>query len=115
VFHTRSRRKDPPAIFPKAERPDGMTVNWARAINDNGRTVAKSSPRPTPDGETMVIPDYWDGSPYVVEYRDLDSGTMWAVDAETGDPLWSDDHLWGDTPPLYGDRSRSRANRHRFE
>lgn len=41
-------------------------------------------------------PAYWDGILYVVaEYKNPDAGTMWAIDAETGDPLWSDDRLWG--------------------
>jgi outer membrane protein assembly factor BamB len=44
-------------------------------------------------------PVYWDGVLYVlVEYDHLHeepSGTMWALDAETGTPLWHDDRLWG--------------------
>ena len=159
--------------YPDAETPDAVSVNWATPVNYIGWTAAKSSPRPTPDGETLVIPSdtgrvhavspkgehrwtaqtgatslgfhgtptiiddvayvggydgdlyafdaatgeevwltprsdldgaiaigsspaYWDGVLYVVvEYKDPDAGTMWAVDAETGEPLWSDDRLWG--------------------
>ena len=41
-------------------------------------------------------PAYWDGVLYVVaEYKNPDAGTMWAIDAATGEPLWSDDRLWG--------------------
>jgi outer membrane protein assembly factor BamB len=146
-------------------------------INEIGHTAAKSSPRPTPDGETILIPAdtgelhavtpdgesrwrvetgaanslgfhgtplvvgdtayiggydgamyafdaetgervwktsrwrlrgaiaigsspvYWDGVVYVVaEYNypgRAPSGTMWALDAETGRPLWHDARLWG--------------------
>jgi outer membrane protein assembly factor BamB len=159
--------------YPDATVPDSVAVNWQFPANYIGHTAAKASPRPTPDGETIVIPAdtglvhavtpkgrsrwtartgatslgihgtptivdgvayiggydgdlyafdvrtgeqvwrtsriafdgaiaigsspaYWDGVLYVVvEYNHPPAGTMWAVDAETGQPLWSDDRLWG--------------------
>jgi outer membrane protein assembly factor BamB len=159
--------------YPDAELPDSVQIDWQMPVNYKGWTAAKASPRPTPDGETILIPSdfgqvhalrpngrlrwtrqtgatslgihgtpaiahgtayiggydgdlyafdvdtgdqiwrttrfdldeaiaigsspaYWDGVIYVVvEYKDPDAGTMWAIDAETGEPLWSDDRLWG--------------------
>jgi outer membrane protein assembly factor BamB len=162
--------------YPDAVVPDGVELEWSIPINEVGHTAAKASPRPTPDGETVVIPAdtgkvhavtpdgdrrwtaetaatnlgihgtplivdgtayiggydgamyafdvetgervwktsryrlhgsiaigsspaYWDGVIYVVaEYNyphTEPSGTMWALDAETGRPLWHDDRLWG--------------------
>ncbi|MFA9518447.1 PQQ-binding-like beta-propeller repeat protein [Halopenitus sp. H-Gu1] len=159
--------------YPDATVPDSVTVNWQFPANYIGHTAAKASPRPTPDGETVVIPAdtglvhavspkgrrqwtartgatslgihgtptivdgvayiggydgdlyafdvrtgeqvwrtsrialdgaiaigsspaYWDGVLYVVaEYNNPPAGTMWAIDAKTGQPLWSDDRLWG--------------------
>lgn len=162
--------------YPDAVVPDAIEVDWSMPINRVGHTAAKASPRPTPDGEVVVIPAdtgevhgvrpdgerlwtvqtgatnlgihgtpaivgetayvggydgamyafdvrtgeqvwktsnwrlhgaiaigsspvYWDGVLYVVaEYNypwQESSGTMWALDAETGEPLWHDDRLWG--------------------
>lgn len=159
--------------YPDATVPDAVRVDWQFPVNEVGHTAAKASPRPTPDGELVVIPAdtgrvhavtpagerlwtrqtgatslgihgtpaiahgvayvggydgdlyafdvetgeqvwrtsrwefdgaiaigsspaYWDGVLYVVvEYGDPDAGTMWAVDAATGEPLWKDDRLWG--------------------
>ncbi|CAI48627.1 PQQ repeat protein [Natronomonas pharaonis DSM 2160] len=162
--------------YPDATVPDTVSVAWERPINEVGHTAAKASPRPTPDGETVLIPAdtgelhaltpageerwsvqtdatnlgfhgtplvvdgtayiggydgamyafdvdsgqrrwktsrwrlrgaiaigsspaYWDGVIYVVaEYNhpwQQPSGTMWALDAETGRPLWHDSRLWG--------------------
>jgi outer membrane protein assembly factor BamB len=163
----------PDAVVP-ASRP---TVEWSMPVNGIGHTAAKSSPRPTPDGETVLIPSdtgelhavtpdgdrrwtahtgaakslgfhgtplivdgtayiggydgsmyaydietgqrvwktsnwrlrgaiaigsspaYWDGVLYVVaEYNypwQEPSGTMWALDAATGRPLWHDSRPWG--------------------
>ncbi len=162
--------------YPDAVVPDAVEVEWSLPINEVGHTAAKASPRPTPNGETIVIPAdtgkvyavepdgtqvwsvetgatnlgihgtplivddtayiggydgalyafdvetgervwktsrwrlhgaiaigsspvYWDGVIYVVaEYNyplQEPSGTMWALDAETGAPLWNDDRLWG--------------------
>lgn len=163
--------------YPDAKVPDSVEVEWSLPVNGIGHTAAKSSPRPTPDGETVLIPDdtgtltavtpagdlrwqvdtgasrsigfhgtplvvegtaylggydgsmyaydvetgdrvwktsylrlngaiaigsspaYWDGVVYVVaEYNypwQKPSGTMWALDAATGQPLWHDSRLWG--------------------
>ena len=62
-----------------------------------GERVWKTS-RLTLNGSIAIgsSPAYWDGVLYVVtEYKNPNAGTMWAIDAETGDPLWSDDRLWG--------------------
>jgi outer membrane protein assembly factor BamB len=163
--------------YPEATVPDRVEIEWSMPVNGIGHTAAKSSPRPTPDGETVIIPSdtgvlhavapdgeprwrvetaagtslgfhgtplivdgtayiggydgsmyaydvetgrrvwktsnwrlrgaiaigsspaYWDGVLYVVvEYNypwQEPSGTMWALDAATGRPLWHDSRLWG--------------------
>ncbi|MFP8956826.1 PQQ-binding-like beta-propeller repeat protein [Natrialbaceae archaeon A-CW3] len=160
--------------YPEETVPDEVSVNWSLPVNYIGHTAAKSTPLPTPDGETIVIPAdtgrlhavdpegrhqwtrmtgasrslgfhgtptiigdvaylggydgdmyafdphtgneiwhtsrgrldgaiaigsspaYWEGVVYVVtEYSNPDAGTMWALDAGTGEPLWKDDRLWG--------------------
>jgi len=163
--------------YPDAVVPDSVEVEWSMPVNGIGHTAAKSSPRPTPDGDTVLIPAdtgelhavapdgerrwrvetgaaaslgfhgtplvvegtayvggydgsmyaydvatgtrvwktsnlrlrgaiaigsspaYWDGVVYVVaEYNypwQPPSGTMWALDAATGTPLWHDSRLWG--------------------
>ncbi|QLG29030.1 PQQ-binding-like beta-propeller repeat protein [Halorarum halophilum] len=159
--------------YPDAVVPDAVTVDWQRPVNYDDHTAAKASPRPTPDGGTVLIPSdtgrvhavtptgeqrwtaetgatrmgihgtptivdgiafiggydgdlyafdvetgetvwrtrrwaldgsiaigsspaYWDGVVYVVaEYSTPDAGTMWAIDAETGRPMWCDDRLLG--------------------
>ena len=163
--------------YPDAVVPDRVEVEWSMPVNGIGHTAAKPSPRPTPDGDTVLIPSdtgmlhavtpdgeqrwsvetgaatslgfhgtplivdgtayiggydgsmyaydvetgrrvwktsnwrlrgaiaigsspaYWDGVLYVVaEYNypwQEPSGTMWALDAATGRPLWHDSRLWG--------------------
>jgi len=163
--------------YPDAVVPQSVDVEWSIPMNEIGHTAAKSSPRPTPAGDRLIIPDdtgklhgvtpdgerqwttetgastslgfhgtptivgdtgyiggydgsmyafdvrsgeivwktsnwrlhgaiaigsspaYWDGVLYVVaEYNypwQEPSGTMWALDAESGRPLWHDDRLWG--------------------
>jgi outer membrane protein assembly factor BamB len=163
--------------YPDAVVPDAVEVEWSMPVNGIGHTAAKSTPRPTPDGETVLIPSdtgklhavrpdgeqlwsvetgaseslgfhgtplivdgtayiggydgsmyayevetgrrvwktsnwrlhgaiaigsspaYWDGVIYVVaEYNypwQEPSGTMWALDATTGKPLWNDSRPWG--------------------
>jgi len=163
--------------YPDAVVPDSVEIEWSMPVNGIGHTAAKASPRPTPDGETVLIPSdtgnlhavrpdgeelwtvetgastslgfhgtplvvdgtayiggydgsmyaydvetgervwktsnlrlhgaiaigsspaYWDGVIYVVaEYNypwQEPSGTMWALDAATGQPLWHDSRLWG--------------------
>ena len=163
--------------YPDATVPDAVEVEWSEPINRIGHTAAKSTPRPTPDGNRLVVlddvgrvhavapdgesrwtvvtgaadslgfhstptvadgtayaggydgamyaidvatgatvwktsrwqlggaiaigssPALWDGVLYfVAEYAHpgMDpSGTLWALDAATGRPLWSDDRPWG--------------------
>jgi outer membrane protein assembly factor BamB len=163
--------------YPDASVPDAVDVEWSEPINRLGHSAAKSTPRPTPDGDLLVVPDdvgrvhaytpdgetrwsvrtgagnslgfhstptvadgtayvsgydgamyaldvatggtiwktsqwqlggalaigsspaLWDGVLYVVAEYDhpgMDpSGTLWALDAETGRPLWYDDRPWG--------------------
>ncbi|MFC4438437.1 MULTISPECIES: outer membrane protein assembly factor BamB family protein [Natrialbaceae] len=163
--------------FPDEVVPDAVSVNWSFPINNVGHAAAKSSPLPTPDGETIVIagdtgwvhavepsgelrwatrtgatdlgfhgspaivdgtayvggydgdmyaldvetgdivwrtrsgdlentlaigssPVYYDGTLYVIaEYGSPSSGALWTLDAETGDPTWSDDRIWGQAHP----------------
>ena len=163
--------------YPEASVPDAVEVEWAEPVNRIGHTAAKASPRPTPDGDRIVVPDdagrvhaftpdgesrwtvrtgaaeslgfhgtpivadgtaylggydgamyaldvgtgatvwktsrwqlggalaigsspaLWDGVLYVLgeyDHPGMDpSGTLWAVDAGTGKPLWYDDRPWG--------------------
>ncbi|WP_230198536.1 outer membrane protein assembly factor BamB family protein [Halopiger goleimassiliensis] len=160
--------------YPDVTVPDSVTVDWSIPVNRIGHTAAKSTPRPTPDGETILIagddgrvhavtptgdrlweletaagtslgfhgtpaivgdtayiggydgalyaidvpngelhwrtsphqfggaiaigssPAYHDGTLYLLaEYSNPASGALWAVNAATGDPVWSDDRLWG--------------------
>ena len=160
--------------YPDQTVPESVSVNWSLPVNYIGHTAAKSTPMPTPDGETILIPSdtgrlhavtpdgehrwahmtgagrslgfhgtptivgdtaylggydgdmyafdvetgdtiwrttgaqldgsiaigsspaYWEGVIYVVtEYSNPNAGTMWALDAGTGEPLWKDDRLWG--------------------
>ncbi|WP_425607709.1 PQQ-binding-like beta-propeller repeat protein [Natrononativus amylolyticus] len=160
--------------YPEATVPSAVRVDWSIPVNRRSHTAAKSTPRPTPDGETILVagdtglihalsptgerrwrletgaarslgfhgtpaiahgtayvggydgalyavdvdagslrwrtspaefggaiaigssPAYLDGVLYLLaEYNDPPSGALWAVDAATGTPLWSDDRLWG--------------------
>ena len=154
--------------YPDETVPDAVGVDWQFPVNYIGHSAAKSSPRPTPDGESIVVasdtgrvhsvtpdgeqrwtyrsgathlgihgtptivdgvayvggydgdlyaidvetgeevwhlqhvamggptaigssPAYWDGILYfVAEYLSPKTGALWAVDAATGSPLWSD-------------------------
>ncbi|MCU4925530.1 PQQ-binding-like beta-propeller repeat protein [Halobacteria archaeon AArc-dxtr1] len=45
-------------------------------------------------------PAYYDGTLYVVaEYGSPSSGALWAIDPETGSPVWKDDDIWGQPHP----------------
>jgi len=41
--------------YPEETVPSSVTVDWSFPINRIGHTAAKSTPRPTPDGETVLI------------------------------------------------------------
>jgi len=160
--------------YPNETVPSSVRVDWSMPVNRIGHTAAKSTPRPTPDGETIFIagdtgtihavrptgerrwtletgagrslgfhgtpaivgdtayiggydgelyavdipsgdliwqtrlrefggaiaigssPAYIDGNLYLVaEYKNPAKGALWEVDAETGNPTWSDDRIWG--------------------
>ncbi|WP_049920904.1 outer membrane protein assembly factor BamB family protein [Halopiger djelfimassiliensis] len=163
--------------FPDEVVPDSVTVDWEFPLNEAGHTAAKSSPVPTPDGETIVFagdtgrvvgmtpdgeqrwetqtdatdkgfhgsaaivddvvyiggydgalyamnvddgelrwkteaseldgalavgssPAYYDGTLYFIsEFADPFSGALWAIDPETGEPIWQDDRIWGRAHP----------------
>ena len=163
--------------YPDEQVPESVEVNWSMPINYAGHTAAKSSPVPTPAGETIVFagdkgrvdaycpdgqkkwstqtgatelgfhgsaaivgdvayiggydgdvyaldiadgefvwhttasdlggtlavgssPAYYEGSLYViVEYGSPSTGALWELDAETGEPLWSDRRMWGQPHP----------------
>ena len=103
--------------YPDATVPDAVEVAWSEPMNGIGHTAAKSSPRPTPDGETLVVPDdtggvhafrpdgqrRWSietgaadslgfhGTPAVVNdtaYVGGYDGAMYALDAATGEQVW---------------------------
>ena len=42
--------------YPEETVPDAVSVNWELPVNYIGHTAPKSSPLPTPDGETILIP-----------------------------------------------------------
>ena len=42
--------------YPDETVPDAVSVNWQLPVNYIGHNAAKSSPLPTPDGETILIP-----------------------------------------------------------
>jgi outer membrane protein assembly factor BamB len=42
--------------YPEETVPDSVAVNWEMPVNYIGHTAAKSSPLPTPDGETILLP-----------------------------------------------------------
>ncbi|SIR60588.1 outer membrane protein assembly factor BamB family protein [Natronorubrum thiooxidans] len=45
-------------------------------------------------------PAYYDETLYVIaEYGSPSSGALWAIDPETGEPIWSDDRVWGQAHP----------------
>ncbi|MXV62459.1 PQQ-binding-like beta-propeller repeat protein [Natronorubrum sp. JWXQ-INN-674] len=174
LFHGGLRRL---GYYPDETVPDSVSVNWTFPINYVEHTAAKSSPVPTPDGETIVFagdsgrvqaytprgeqrwstltgatelgfhgsaaivgdtayiggydgdlyaldtesgdivwrtraddldgalaigssPAYYDGTLYVVsEYGSPSTGTIWAIDPDTGDPTWKDDRMWGQPHP----------------
>ncbi|QLG48617.2 PQQ-binding-like beta-propeller repeat protein [Natrinema halophilum] len=160
--------------YPDEVVPSSVRVDWSVPVNRIGHTAAKSTPRPTPDGETILIasdtghvhavepdgdhrwqietgaarslgfhgtptivedtayiggydgelyaidiatgdriwhtrtrefgdaiaigssPAYVDGNLYLLtEHKNPASGALWEVDAETGNPTWSDDRIWG--------------------
>ncbi|WP_293030395.1 PQQ-binding-like beta-propeller repeat protein [Natronococcus sp.] len=102
--------------FPDETVPDSVSVNWSFPINNVGHTAAKSSPLPTPDGETIVIagdtgfvhgvqpsgePRWltetgatdlgFHGSPAIVDdtaYIGGYDGDLYAIDVETGEIVW---------------------------
>ena len=103
--------------YPEATVPDAAEVAWSEPVNGLGHTAAKSSPRPTPDGEALVVPDdtgrvhafrpdgrhRWTvetgaadslgfhGTPAVVgdtAYLGGYDGAMYALDAGTGEQVW---------------------------
>lgn len=102
--------------YPDADVPDAVTVDWARPINYIGHTAAKSSPRPTPDGEMVLVGadtgavhavtpqgrHRWTtqtgathlgihGTPTIVEgtaYIGGYDGRLYALEVETGELIW---------------------------
>jgi len=102
--------------YPDETVPESPSVNWSFPINFNGHTAAKSTPVPTPDGETILIAgdkgritarapngkmrwtiqtdathNGFHGSPAVVgdtAYVGGYDGDMYAFDVETGEMVW---------------------------
>ncbi|GAB3674983.1 outer membrane protein assembly factor BamB family protein [Halopiger thermotolerans] len=103
--------------YPEETVPDDVTVNWEFPVNRISHTAAKSTPRPTPDGETILIasdtgrihavtPDgerRWlletaagtslgfHGTPAIVgdtAYIGGYDGALYAVDIDAGELLW---------------------------
>jgi len=163
--------------YPDETVPESPTVNWEFPINFDGHTAAKSSPVPTPDGETIMIAGdkgrvdarspngklqwtvqtgatnngfhasptivgktaylggydgdmyafdvpsgemvwhtpseeldgataigssaaYYDGTLYAIsEFWNPSRGALWAFDAETGEPTWKSERMWGQPHP----------------
>jgi hypothetical protein len=103
--------------YPDAVVPDRVELEWSMPVNGIGHTAAKSSPRPTPDGDRVVIPSdtgmlhavtpdgeqLWSaetgastslgfhGTPLIVDgtaYIGGYDGSMYAYDVETGQRVW---------------------------
>ncbi|WP_276254424.1 PQQ-binding-like beta-propeller repeat protein [Halomontanus rarus] len=109
--------------YPDRTVPDAVTVDWQVPINEVGHTAAKSTPRPTPDGETILIPadtgrvhafspegeERWTaqtkavylgihGTPAIahgVAYIGGYDGRLYAFDVETGEEVWRTVRLGG--------------------
>ncbi|WP_149782515.1 PQQ-binding-like beta-propeller repeat protein [Natrinema hispanicum] len=60
--------------YPNETVPSSVRVDWSFPVNGIGHTAAKSTPRPTPDGETILIAG--------------DTGTIHAV-RPTGERRWT--------------------------
>ncbi|MDR9429332.1 MAG: PQQ-binding-like beta-propeller repeat protein [Natronomonas sp.] len=103
--------------YPDAVVAERVEIEWSMPVNGIGHTAAKSSPRPTPDGETVLIPSdtgmlhavrpdgerLWSvetgasrglgfhGTPLVVDdtaYIGGYDGSVYAYDVETGRRVW---------------------------
>ncbi|MFP8954263.1 PQQ-binding-like beta-propeller repeat protein [Natrialbaceae archaeon A-arb3/5] len=103
--------------YPDEVVPSSVAVDWSFPVNRLGHTAAKSTPRPTPDGETVLIAGdtgtiyavtpsgerRWTletdasrslgfhGTPAIVgdvAYIGGYDGTLYALDTETGDLHW---------------------------
>lgn len=105
--------------YPDETVPDSVSKNWAIPANYIGHTAAKSTPLPTPDGETILIPadsgrvhardpkgrylwttrteatyQGFHGTPAVVDgvaYVGGYDGALYAFDVSDGDVLWRTD------------------------
>ncbi|RQH00329.1 outer membrane protein assembly factor BamB family protein [Natrarchaeobius oligotrophus] len=104
-------------FYPEVTVPSAVRVDWSAPINRIGHTAAKSTPRPTPDGETILVAgdtgvvhaftpegdERWSletaagrslgfhGTPAVVgdvAYVGGYDGALYAVDVETGELIW---------------------------
>lgn len=103
--------------YPDATVPDAVEVDWQFPVNYVGHTAAKSSPRPTPDGESIVVAadtgrvhavtprgeGRWTyetgattlgihGTPTIVDgvaYVGGYDGALYAIDVATGAEVWT--------------------------
>ena len=72
------------------------------ALDIDDGEIVWHTPSSDLDGTLAVgsSPAYYEGSLYViVEYGSPSSGALWELDAETGEPLWSDQRMWGQPHP----------------
>ncbi|MCU4719208.1 outer membrane protein assembly factor BamB family protein [Halapricum hydrolyticum] len=102
--------------YPDATVPDDPVEKWSHPINAVGHTAAKSSPRPTPDGDRIVVASdtgrvhgfgldgeqLWTartgatnlgihGTPTIVDgtaYVGGYDGSLYGVDVDTGERVW---------------------------
>ncbi|RQG95899.1 outer membrane protein assembly factor BamB family protein [Natrarchaeobius chitinivorans] len=103
--------------YPEAVVPSDVRVDWSFPVNRIGHTAAKSTPRPTPDGETVLVASdagdvhavtpegerrwtletaaSWSlgfhGTPAVVgdvAYIGGYDGALYAIAVETGELIW---------------------------
>ncbi|MFC6718727.1 PQQ-binding-like beta-propeller repeat protein [Natrialbaceae archaeon GCM10025810] len=102
--------------YPDETVPDSVRVSWSFPLNYVGHTAAKSTPVPTPDGETIVFAgdtgrvegytprgeNLWTtrtdatslgfhGSPTIVDgvaYLGGYDGDLYAIDVSSGDLVW---------------------------
>lgn len=116
--------------YPDETVPESVSVDWKRPVNYIGHNAAKSSPLPTPDGETILIPadtgkmhavkptgeERWttqtqatkqgfhstpvvaDGIAYLGGYDGANFGqeaAMYAIDVESGEIVWRTEEMDG--------------------
>ncbi|QSW99451.1 PQQ-binding-like beta-propeller repeat protein [Haloterrigena alkaliphila] len=80
--------------YPEATVPESVRVDWSTPVNRIGHTAAKSTPRPTPAGETVLIA----GDTGVIHAFTPDGERRWRLETEASRSLG-----FHGTPAIVGD------------